>query len=691
MMTNNLQKMLSQTPKSLKRLGTELFLKIPLYRTKFPLEVIYINEQLFNKLYGDSCSWEQKSQLIQESFSLCLDPSKSTGEQCGWAYVDRQKEDAYGISLMGNQGSGRAFYTGSCFNIKGERTPLATSSHPTISNGILYTEDGIWSAFIGNSLYEEFQVKPSPVLAILRIDVSRCIIVRMDEDGALDRLTHLFYQEKCVSVRQIKQAAKNWGRLEAEKFIHRILHGSWSAGNTSLAGHLIDYDSMCAVKGRQAQYSITPKYPDNCFGFEYLGQIKNLKGLLESCSVGGRQMDPADKPRDVEKLHPDVEKLHPDVGKLHPDVEKLQPDVEKLQPDVGALPRDFGNELRSYERLLINSFKNNTAEGLVYLMGFADYKLLTKQFKSQVKKLAAAFCDLSHYTFYISTQSLYINYPSALFFHLFDFSAFFRVFPLLQLSKQFTQHLGLHLLMNSSQQHAFLLAEYNSIGRQELSTAVLEQFGSYLLDFEGVYSMTLERKIRKFIDDYEQLFEMMQEYSGQTREHVATRAYVLNEDRFYMLSVFSLDAALIKLHRINQPQVINRFIADLIKANQRIIKDGWYQANMRLFDQGYVFVLLQEEGTFQVVFQLYKDKIDLDVRPEDQWQIALQGRLVAARVDDAAAYIQIISEPLPSIQLAFDYSREDYLVIHPYGLYRNQMKVILNDLFFPDHDTGYYL
>ena len=243
-MINETDRLLYQHPLSIERLGKAIFIKLPLYEAKVPLEPIYINDTLFNTLFQKNLSWQKQSVVIKQVFSITLDMKQSTGKQCGWAFVDKQGEDPYGISLMGNQGSGRAYYTGTCFNIKGEKTPLATSTSPNHSNGILNMGDGIWSALIGNSLFEEFSVKPSPVLAILRIDPQRCIIVRIDDSGALDRITHLFYHPIPLTAKQLYQTAKNLGHLEADKSIHRILHGAWSAGNTSLLGHLIDWRSF---------------------------------------------------------------------------------------------------------------------------------------------------------------------------------------------------------------------------------------------------------------------------------------------------------------------------------------------------------------------------------------------------------------------------------------------------------------
>ena len=61
-------------------------------------------------------------------------------------------------------------------------------------------------------------------------------------------------------------------KIEANKFCDRFLHGSWSVGNISTEGNLIDFDTSSFVKGRFPQYSNTNKYKSNYFGYELLGQ-----------------------------------------------------------------------------------------------------------------------------------------------------------------------------------------------------------------------------------------------------------------------------------------------------------------------------------------------------------------------------------------------------------------------------------
>ena len=637
----NASKLLYNTPHSIKRLGEAIFIKLPLYEAKRSLEPIYINSGLFKTLFKKSLSWQNQADFIKHLFSVTLDVSQSTGQQCGWAFVDKQGEDPYGISLLGNQGSGRAYYTGTCFNIKGEKTPLATSQSLNHSNGILTMGDGIWSALVGNSLYEEFSVKPSQVLAILRIDAQRCIIVRIDESGELDRITHLYYRPSPLTTKQLHRAANDLARLEADKFIHRILHGAWSAGNTSLLGHLIDYDSVCAVKGRQPQFSFSADYPDNYFGFEDLGQLKILKSLCD-----------------------------------HP------------------LINQEGVQLAALDIKFKDSFKKYLTEGLVYLMGFEDFQTLAKNPSTLLKHVAEAFFALSHYTYAVSPQSFNTNYPSALFFHLYDFSAFFRLYPLLKQSGQFTISRALTLLMGSPLQQAKVLSEYDDIGPEELSARLKEAFEHYLIPFDVNHLEALEKEAKIFIEQYDHIFQLMHEVTTTHANDVVARAYVINEDRFYLFPVFSLESLLIDLQTEVSPQVIHRFIQHFIQANQRRPQQDMeknYTANFRFFKEGFSHVFIGIKGEYSVVICLYRDNSQWDINVTDEWHIVVQHQLVPAVCHVNEDNIELRSDALACTQLTAQYSRDDVFLIHPYELYRNGEKIKLTDLFFPNQEHGYYL
>lgn len=629
-------------PRSLKRLGRNLFIQCPLYESQHFFKPIYIHQELFHTLFGENLPWDKQADVIKQLFSVTLNKDHSNGKQCGWAFVDKQQEDPYQLSLSGNQGSGRAYYTGHCFNIKGEKTPLATSFNPIYSDGILKISDGIWSSLIGNSLEKELNVMPSLVLAVLlKDDESRCLIVRTDENGALDRITHLLHQPVPLTAKQLKQATQQISRLEAEKFIHRILHGSWSAGNTSLNGHLIDYDTVCAVKGRQPQYSVTPNYPDNYFGFEYLGQLKVLQILID------------------------------------------HPIINSEQVSQSILDKEFQNHYKQY-----------IEEGLIYLMGFEDYSKLAKTCSTELKHLSHLFYELSLYTYYRSPQNFNTNHPASLFFHLFDFSIFFRVYPLLKFSQTFVPSQALYILMHSPGQQDMLAYESEQ-EEYALPLEVKKRIVPYCIPFGHKCSQELEQKALDFLILYDQLFDSLIMDTQQDKYNIAARAYVINEDRFYLFPVFSLEALILEqIQKKTEPQMIHRLIETLIKANQRLpilSSSNCYVSDYRLFGQGFSYTCLNTNGTYYVAFNLYQDQIDWDPSQEVTWQIEVLNELMPATSKWTPDRLIIESIAMPMEELMLHPYRENTFLTSLYSLYKNQEKINLNDLFYSNAKQGYYL
>ena len=627
-MSTNLEHILYETPHSLARLGEATFLKRPLFATSSAYEPIYISRELFREIFKQNLSWEQCAQVIKQLFSISLDKEQSNGKQCGWAFVDRQKDDPYSISLRGNQGSGRAYYTGPYFNMKGEKTPLVASTNPTISNGQLSMSDGIWSAFIANSLYKELNGKLAPVLAILRINKKQSLIVRIDENGALDRLTHLFFKPKALTQQQLEQVAYQLGQLEAKKFIRRILHGAWSSGNTSLAGHLIDYDSICAVKGRQPQCSYTNKYLANFFGFEHLGQRINLKFLSDNTAINSENVA------------------------------------------VSQLEAMFQ---QTYHQFLQAEF--------IELMGFNNIKKRSEPFRPLIKSLVLDFCELAPLMRYVSWESCHADYPSSLFSHLFDFSCFFRVYPLLKLTKQFTPDLALKFLVDSPRQKQRLLTEYQE-SNAPLPQAVEWALKDYLIPFAQEDLEGFQAKALNFIEQYDTLFDQLQQTSKLSLLRLAARAYVINEDRLYLLSFLSPDALLVELQDNYPPKIIDRLIQNVINASERFItEESGYTADNRVWIEGYSHLLLNQQGEYQAITYLYDDFIDWTINQEDNWHVMVGNQTIAATCQADESGLCIRSQHLPFDQLIANCVRENSFLVHPFELYRNNIKVRLTDLF----------
>lgn len=255
------------------------------------VEVVYVQSELLSIITGKPVDENQAKAFVQQHLLLTLDPTEGIpGAKPVKVYVDRQA-DPMNISLVGNLGSGRAVYKGDRFNLKGiGKTVLATSKDALRSNGMLDLVGSLWEMICSNVIQTNLRTGASPTFAVVDLKkevnipwftdkVPSGMLIRFDSMGELDRPSHLFFREKPVTAEEMLNMAWSFGAQDAEKFIERILHGGWSAGNISIHGSLIDYDSVFAIRGRAPQWSFRPNWLSNYFGLEGLGQKELLKAL----------------------------------------------------------------------------------------------------------------------------------------------------------------------------------------------------------------------------------------------------------------------------------------------------------------------------------------------------------------------------------------------------------------------------
>ena len=279
------------------------FVSQRVYKSSKKYIPLYINAELYEQIFNTKYDEESAFERISETFSITLDSKKSNNEFVGTGYADKQ-EDPMGISLSGNQGSGRAYFYGECFNIKGDKTTLATSPKEVYSNGKFSLAAAIKETIISNILSKELSISTFETLAILdttdnfefiseylatddtvkeeRYTLPSVIEIRVNTDKKLYRVSNAFINKEIFSFEQLKELSDKLALLEAEKFIKRFLHGSWSVGNISVNANLIDFDTSSFVKGRNPQFSNTNKYKSNYFGYEILGSKMILKLLYEN-------------------------------------------------------------------------------------------------------------------------------------------------------------------------------------------------------------------------------------------------------------------------------------------------------------------------------------------------------------------------------------------------------------------------
>ena len=391
-----------QIPDALQSLGEEVFLQVPLYATQAPYKAVYIDEALFREYFDDeNTNFSHMAEIIEQHFSTTLNPDKANGKPIGFAYIDRQA-DPLKLSLNDNLGSGRAYYQGDIFNIKEEKTPLAQSTLEYYSNGVLELEKALFETIASNSLYGDVEIKLSPVLAVLDIQepctvhwknklCQRAKIIRLNLQGSLNRITHLFQAPKPLTRSNLIDMAQKIGAMEGEKFIRRIEHGAWSAGNISPNAHMIDFDTVCSVKYWAPQYSFTQRFIDNYFGHEYLGQLKILKSVVAT----------------------------PEIN------------VERVSyPDIKS------ELLTARESHIRNAFPS--------LVGFKE---VPSKYQPQLISLVKMFIKLSARCYPV-IEELELKFIESQFCAPFNFAKFFRLYPILKRCNGWNTNLGLEVLVD---------------------------------------------------------------------------------------------------------------------------------------------------------------------------------------------------------------------------------------------------
>lgn len=554
--------LLKAPPASLKRLGKDPFLSVPLYRAKKTYKPVYINTALFNRLFrpGKTLSFEEMTAFIQACFNFTIEKEKGIGEPAGTAYVDRQA-DPLDLSLSGNLGSGRAYYAGKYFNIKGEKTPLAISSKKKFSDGLLEMERCIWETVVANGLQGSFKNGLNEVLAILDMDescnvlwrdepVRRGKIIRVDLEGSLDRVTHLFYSQTPLGKNSLIRCARKFGEQEADKFIERIVHGAWSPGNISPDGHLIDFDTVAATKGRSPQYSSTQWHHENYFGYEYLGQIKILEALSES---------------------------------------------KRINKD--GVKADF---LRN---TLVDARLSRIRQNLVFLMGFEDAPAIYKRYRKDINALCGLWMPLAQKS-YKKLKALSSKDERCTDLPVFDFSAFFRLYPLQKRLHAFSMVTGMNTLCAAGPENRFYRErpeKLNKVAKQHRA-AVLAVIDKDFVTSENELNL-LKIAALRFIKMYDRLHKKISRETKQPLKEIEARAYIVNEDRSYMFPAYTLSYEFAERQR-HAPEETSGIVDALISATLKI--PALMQADIRIGKKGFTFTRLDGKGRHQVGMCFYK-------------------------------------------------------------------------------------
>ena len=267
--------------------------KQELYRAKTAYDVIYINKDLYKILFKKAFVFEDAKKDILNLFSIT---TKDTGEKIGYCYSDYQY-CPLNISLSGNKGSGRVFFYKN-FNIKGDKTKLATSTKKGYNDGYFSMFSALKEAVLSEEIYKTFPQKSFRTLAVIDMKEDfifdniylddkgsehvnpqtyrRCLEIRYASDNTFERISNVLFEKK-----EIKNIDDKIALLESYKFINKFLHGSWSFGNISIDANMLDFDTSFFLSEYAPLYSNTNKYKESYFGFEYKGSMIMLSNLYD--------------------------------------------------------------------------------------------------------------------------------------------------------------------------------------------------------------------------------------------------------------------------------------------------------------------------------------------------------------------------------------------------------------------------
>ena len=614
-------------PNALDDLGEDTFVKVPLYQSKIKYEAKYINTELFKKYFNDSnVNFEHMSKVISNEFSTTIDKKKSNGKIIGYAYIDKQY-DPLKISMSGNLGSGRAYYQGDVFNIKGEKTPLAISEREEYSNGVLEFEKSIFETVASNSLYNDTSIKLSPILAILDIKepckvswkkktCKRAKIIRINIDGSLNRITHIFQGKKQLSANEIKNTAKAFGEQEGEKFLQRIEHGAWSAGNISSKAHMIDFDTVCAVKYRAPQFSFCIWFFENYFGYEHYGQAKILKSLANSKEIN------------IENVS-------------YKELSKIM--------------------FKARENYILNNFSK--------LMGF---NYIDKKNLKSIKKLYKLFDELSRKCYpnpeFLSCKQVecYENSP-------FNFSRFFRLFPILKHRNNFEIFEAYNILTEQlCQFNDFDIKNFDRTNKnnkfyynhvlQKINKNFIHSFDEYL---------KLSKKCILFIELYNKFYEKLLNDKTINKNEIELNAYKYNEDRKYLFMPNTIGGFLDKKANEYTSYQMHRAISLGIFSNKRNIEHKFLNltpADVTILNEGFFAVLLNKNGQHKLSLNLYKDM--LDINENDFFEIKINNKKYAVNKVEINEIISIQTDFIDNHMLLPNFYKKIFF-------YKNNKKISL--------------
>lgn len=496
------------------------------YKAKESYNVVYINPKLYEEIFEEEYEWEKASRQISEMFSITLDEEKSNKQIIGKAFSDKQL-DPTGMALSGNLGSGRAYFYKSKFNIKGDKTKLATSPKSIYSNGKYALSAAIKETVISNILADDFAIPTFESLAILETkekfdfideymdsdDIIRaetynlpcCIEIRVNKDKELYRISNSLINKDTFTIKDAENFCEKLAKIEANKFCDRFLHGSWSVGNISTKGNLIDFDTAAFVKGRFPQYSNTNKYKSNYFGYELLGQKLMINSIIDNENI--------ENAKEIKNYLEDF-------------MDKKYNEIMKIR-FCDLIGLDYNLHYEKYSKYIDSLFEK--------------FNILSRKFLP------------NYYETNVAEDNGEITY-------IFDFSKFFQNYLIEKEKNKANRLFGIKLLFNKVEN-----ISYEKVG---MVKEKVEEFFSEDLVYESDMD-NLMVDAMDFIEEYNELFTKANEDNDLS--NIILKQYIINADRNYLYGNRNIYGELSYLYE-NQKidsKTLNKIINALIKTNKR--------------------------------------------------------------------------------------------------------------------------
>lgn len=584
----------TEIPGALERLGRENFVSMTARRMLIDsCKIVFIAKNLLLRKDGTAFSFDELKRFISTRLFLTLhDHEQITGDETVEVFVDRQA-DPMKMSLNNNLGSGRAAYYGGIFNLKGlGKTILATSTDRNHSNGNLDLVSALWEAICTNVISTNLETGAASVFAVINpgndVEVPwkeglfpAGIIVRLDRNGELDRPTHLFQKNSPLQENDLLKIAARLGQQDAEKFIERILHGCWSAGNVSTNGHMIDFDTVFAVRHRAPQWSYRPNWLSNFFGCEGEGQKKLLQAMTShlnnSTKISSRQVCREFNRSRTESLR------------------------RRFFDLVGfATPDEAGELISPLEQI----------------------------------QLADEFADLS--------QKMHGNFAATAPWHeensslaIYDFSRFMRIYPVLLRDGAVSGATAMQLLKNPQG------CEKSSriAGMPESLEKKMKKL--FMVDSAAKLS-EIEERAERFIKIYDNLLQQLKNSCPKKLDRLVQKAWVVNEDRSYMNCRPGNDilVALVQRYKANMisAEQLSQFLEQIISAcDRRTVFDelGRCRSDMQIYLNACYFNYINADSSFTPVLALpaHPENNHCISAAVESWQFKVNSQSFACSVE----------------------------------------------------------